>query len=82
MRLRSSYQAHRRIRGFIGFFAIAALVFPVAVSAYAADLTVQPVDRLNVTNSISGLLPQQQASESSWLEGLHVSGYASQTFGM
>jgi hypothetical protein len=28
------------------------------------------------------LLPQTQAAESSWLSGLHVSGYVSQTFGM
>jgi hypothetical protein len=41
-----------------------------------------PAEGLEVTNSSTKLLPQNQATESSWLTGLHVSGYASQTFGM
>lgn len=48
----------------------------------ASDLTAQPADALAVTNSSTKLLRQEQAAESSWLSGLHVSGYASQTFGM
>jgi hypothetical protein len=53
-----------------------------AVNSSAGDLTAQPTDGLDVTNSSTKLLPDTQASESSWLSGLHVSGYASQTFGM
>ena len=51
-------------------------------SAAAGDLSLEPTDTVNVTNSSSKLLPQSQAGESSWLSGLHMSGYASQTFGM
>jgi hypothetical protein len=53
-----------------------------AASSSAGDLTAQPTDGLEVTNSATKLLPQNQAAEASWLSGLHVSGYASQTFGM
>ncbi len=53
-----------------------------ATNSSAGDLTAQPADGLEVTNSSTKLLPQEQAAESSWLSGLHVSGYASQTFGM
>ncbi|MGH7838525.1 MAG: hypothetical protein ACREQC_11985, partial [Candidatus Binataceae bacterium] len=48
----------------------------------AGDVTAQPADGLDITNSSTKLLPQDQAAESSWLSGLHVSGYASETFGM
>ena len=53
-----------------------------AAMGTAGDLSPQPADGLNVTNSSSKLLPQTQASEESWLSGLHVSGYLNQTFGM
>jgi hypothetical protein len=48
----------------------------------AGDLSPQPADSLNITNSSTKLLPQTQAAEESWLSGLHVSGYLSQQFGM
>jgi len=48
----------------------------------AGDLSLQPADSISITNSSTKLLPQSQAGESGWLSGLHVSGYASQTFGM
>jgi hypothetical protein len=51
-------------------------------NSFAGDLTAQPADSLDVTNSSTKLSPQDQAAESSWLKGLHVSGYATQTFGM
>jgi hypothetical protein len=53
-----------------------------AVNSFAGDLSPQPADSLSITNSATKLLPQTQAAESSWLSGLHVSGYVSQTFGM
>jgi hypothetical protein len=37
---------------------------------------------MNVTGSSNGLLSQTQPGESGWLNGLHISGYGSQTFGM
>jgi hypothetical protein len=38
---------------------------------------------MNVTGATAGVLPQAGgATESSLLSGLHISGYASQTFGM
>jgi hypothetical protein len=48
----------------------------------AGELSPQPADNLSITNSATKLLPQTQATEESWLTGLHISGYASQTFGM
>ena len=53
-----------------------------AANSFAGDFAAQPADGLDVSNSSTKLLPQDQAAESSWLSGLHVSGYASQTFGM
>ncbi len=50
--------------------------------ALAGDVSAQPTDGLNVSSPSFSLLPQSQAAESGWLNGLHVSGYASQTFGM
>src|SRR6516162_3455085 len=60
----------------------ALLVGLTATICIAGDLSPQPADSLSVTNSATKLLPQTQAREQSWLSGLHVSGYASQTFGM
>jgi hypothetical protein len=53
-----------------------------ATQASAGDVSAQPTDSLNVSSPSFSLLPQSQAAESGWLNGLHVSGYASQTFGM
>ena len=57
------------------------MALTAAISA-AGVLSPQPADGLSVTNSSTNLLPQTQAPEEGWLEGLHVSGYGSQTFGM
>ncbi|HVN92007.1 MAG TPA: hypothetical protein VMT61_19505, partial [Candidatus Binataceae bacterium] len=67
------------------FPAAAAALLGIAMTATigsAGDLSLQPADSMSITNSSTKLLPQTQAGESSWLSGLHVSGYASQTFGM
>src|SRR5208282_6415415 len=61
--------------------AMLGIALTVATST-AGDLSPQPADSLSVTNSSTKLLPQTQAAEESWLTGLHVSGYVSQTFGM
>ena len=67
-----------------------------AATSRAGDISSQPADSLSVTNSVTNLLPQAPAAtppeptaaapppggEQSWLSGLHISGYASQTFGM
>jgi hypothetical protein len=53
--------------------------------ARAGDVSGQPADNLTVTNSVSRVLPQAtppSGGEQSWLGGLHISGYGSQTFGM
>jgi hypothetical protein len=52
------------------------------VQSRAGDVSAQPADNLNVSTPAVSLLPQSQAAESGWLSGLHISGYASQTFGM
>ena len=71
---------HRKI---LGVFAGSMLgVALTAAIGAAGDLSAQPADGSNVTNSSTGLLPQTQAEEESWLEGLRMSGYASQTFGI
>src|SRR5579863_7384542 len=65
-------------------------LFAVGLSAtatLAGDLSAQPANGLSVSNSTTGVLPQTEgatnpAGESGWLSQLHVSGYASQTFGM
>jgi hypothetical protein len=80
------------------FKAVAAAILMIIMSlatSRAGDITAQPADGLNVTNSISNLLPQASAgappaepaaappgTESGWLSGLHISGYGNQTFGM
>ena len=74
-----SREHEKAIRAFAA--AVLGMAFTAAVCA-AGDLSSQSADALNVTNSSAKLLPQDQAAESSWLRGLHVSGYASQTFGM
>ncbi|MGH7931719.1 MAG: hypothetical protein ACREQN_00985 [Candidatus Binataceae bacterium] len=57
------------------------LVMSAAMSR-AGDVAAQPADSLLVTNSVTNSMPQAQAVETGWLNALHVSGYASQTFGM
>ena len=57
----------------------------LAANSRAGNVSSQPADGLSVTNSVSKLLPQTNpppSGEESWLSGLHISGYASQTFGM
>ena len=69
------------------------LLAGIATNSYAAASSGQ--DTLNVTNSSTQLLSQVSAgagatasvlpdvsAENSWLSGLHVSGFLSQTFGM
>jgi hypothetical protein len=59
---------------------VALLIFAAAASA--GDISPQPADSLSVVGSPTRMLPQTQGTETGWLSGLHVSGYASQTFGM
>jgi hypothetical protein len=76
-------------------FAAATLILVLSVAARrAGDISGQPADSLSVTNSVASVLPQGGAAappatsapppgaEESWLSGLHISGYGSQTFGM
>ncbi|MBE3604605.1 hypothetical protein IMX07_13310 [bacterium] len=58
------------------------LAFRPAAMAGGADA--QPSNGLNVTGANADALPQTSGAsqENSWLSGLHVSGYLSQTFGM
>jgi hypothetical protein len=66
-----------------GFVAVTLVALALgATQVLAGDLSAQPADNLNVSTPATSLLPQSQAAESGWLSGLHVSGYASQTFGM
>src|SRR5438445_880186 len=65
----------------VAAIALLGIAMTAALSS-AGDLSLQPADTMSITNSATKLLPQTQAAESSWLSGLHVSGYASQTFGM
>ena len=74
--------------------AVSLIVMLAAVTSRAGDLSGQPANSLSVTNTVnSSILPQAgpppaaepatgPGAESSWLGGLHISGYASQTFGM
>jgi hypothetical protein len=74
------FSQHRKI---IGIFSAAMLGMTLSTAiSFADDSTTQPTNGLSITNSSTTLLPEDQAAESSWLSGLHVSGYASQTFGM
>src|ERR1700730_11416321 len=73
----------RRPTGKIVALALASLCMGLLNGVvWAADLAGQSADNLAITNSANNLLPQTQPGESSWLSGLHVSGYASQTFRM
>ncbi len=70
------------------------IVMLTAVASRAGDVSGQPANDLTITNSVSNVLPQAAApapepvaapppgGEESWLSGLHISGYGSQTFGM
>src|SRR5579875_2776498 len=60
------------------------LVLAVGAHASAGDVSAQPSGGLSVTGSSLNALPQTSGAtaENSWLSGLHVSGYLSQTFGM
>jgi hypothetical protein len=54
----------------------------------AGDLSALPAQGLNVTGATSSVLPdtagqaQTATPEGGWLQGFHVSGFLSQTFGM
>jgi hypothetical protein len=64
---------------------IAATLFALGTSvgaAIAGDISAQPTDQLSISNSTVKLLPQDQAAGNEWYSGFHMSGYASQTFGM
>jgi hypothetical protein len=66
----------------------------LVATSRARDIADGPADSLAVTNSVNNLLPQPASppapaaappapsGEESWLSGLHISGYGSQTFGM
>jgi len=60
------------------------LVLAVGAHAFAGDVSAQPSGGLSVTGPSLNALPQTSGAtaENSWLSGLHVSGYLSQTFGM
>jgi hypothetical protein len=62
--------------------AFLAILMQTSRGVATAQMSGQPPTGLNVTNSSTNLLPQTQSTEESWLSGLHVSGYAAQTFGM
>jgi uncharacterized protein DUF1302 len=72
---------------------VASLMVILAVAtSRAGDVSGQPANSLTVTNSVSNVLsqgapaaapaPPPPGGEESWLSGLHISGYGSQTFGM
>jgi hypothetical protein len=67
----------RWLPGYVGLLAVVC-----ASSAFANDLSEQPVDSLTITGILPSAAPQALSSESSWLRGLHISGYGGQTFGM
>ncbi|HKV54409.1 MAG TPA: DUF1302 family protein, partial [Candidatus Binataceae bacterium] len=77
-----------RLRTQIAQVAVAAVVVLTAAAlgvgiSYAGGSADGPGNGLSVTNNAAAsLLPDDQAAENSWLSGLHVSGYGSQTFGM
>src|SRR5271163_4395919 len=51
--------------------------------AWTADVSASRGDSMNVAGATAGVLPQAGGTqESSLLNGLHISGYLSQTFGM
>jgi hypothetical protein len=68
--------------------AAASLIVALSVAtSRAGDVSAQPADSLSVTNSVNNVLPQAATpppggGAESWLNGLHISGYGTQTFGM
>jgi hypothetical protein len=91
------FEGFARIGGTLKLIATSTVVVMLIVAtSRAGDLTAQPTNDLTVTNSVASVLPQGTAgapsgptaasappgAESSWLSGLHISGYGSQTFGM
>jgi hypothetical protein len=65
--------------------AASVILMLMAATSRAGDISSQPADSLSVTNFAGRLLPQTApppTAEASWLSGLHISGYGSQTFGM
>ncbi len=72
------------------------IVVLAAATSRAGDVSGQPANSLSVTNSVTiycrrrllqpppepTAAPPPPGGEESWLGGLHISGYASQTFGM
>jgi len=80
------YTAFGGTRKILTTVAAAALIVALSVvTSRAGDILSQPADNLSVTNSATRLLPQATpppGGEESWLSGLHISGYGSQTFGL
>ncbi|HUN57008.1 MAG TPA: hypothetical protein VMU41_02755, partial [Candidatus Binataceae bacterium] len=64
--------------------AAAAVLYGLSATGVRAGEVSGANDSLSVTGATVGVLPQASApsGESSWLNGLHDSGYISQTFGM
>jgi hypothetical protein len=63
--------------------AAVAILSGLNVTGVRAGEVANSADSLNVTGATAGMLPQAGgATESSLLSGLHISGYASQLFGM
>ncbi|HEX4211388.1 MAG TPA: hypothetical protein VHY56_13410, partial [Candidatus Binataceae bacterium] len=64
--------------------AATALLCGLSAAVVLAGEVSNSTDSLNVMGATAGVLPQASSStgESSLLAGLHISGYASQTFGM
>ena len=72
-------------RGVVTVMALTLATVLCAAVSRAGDVSAQPANNLSVTNSTTTVLPQTATpapSEESWLSGLHISGYGSQTFGM
>jgi hypothetical protein len=87
MGLGSSSFVRSDLFGVVGklFGLMAATLFAIGFGAsqgWAGDASASSSDFLSVNTPANTLLPQSQSSESDWLSGLHVSGYAAQTFGM
>lgn len=68
---------------FLGIVSAVLLVCGLGTAqGWAGDASVLSSDSFSVDTPTNTLLPQSQSAESGWLSGLHISGYASQTFGM
>ena len=84
--------AARGRRGRGGATLLTILTLSLCTSAFAADLSAQPSNGLNVTGSAAAAALNVTSSSAStalpataeqgWLSGLHVTGFLSQTFGM